>query len=105
MPDERYFSMPSADVGAEVRRKRALNCWPWVRSLTHWPEAMIHFARGSRMADHRHDDTVSPRPRAQDAETILSVVVGYSLDETCQHFPGARLRTHAKRGKGRSGTS
>jgi hypothetical protein len=34
--------MPSADVGAEVRRNRALNCWPWVRSLTHWPEAMIH---------------------------------------------------------------
>jgi hypothetical protein len=22
-------------------------------------------------------------------------VVGYSLDETCQHFPGVRLRTHA----------
>ena len=41
-PDERYFSMPSTEVGAEVRRNRALNCWPWVRSLTHWPEAMIH---------------------------------------------------------------
>ena len=23
--------------GAELRRKRALNCWPWVRSLTHSP--------------------------------------------------------------------
>jgi hypothetical protein len=32
-------------------------------------------------------------PRAQYAEAILSVVVGYSLDETCQHFPGVRLRT------------
>jgi hypothetical protein len=32
-------------------------------------------------------------PRAQHAETILSVVVGNSLDETCQHFPGLRLRT------------
>jgi hypothetical protein len=36
---------------------------------------------------------VSAHPRAQHAETILSVVVGYSLDETCQHFPGVRLRT------------
>ena len=34
--------MPSAEVGGEVRRKRALNCWPWVRSLTHSPEAVIH---------------------------------------------------------------
>jgi hypothetical protein len=42
MPDDRYFSMPSIEVGAEVRRKRALNCWPWVRSLTHSPVAVIH---------------------------------------------------------------
>src|SRR5262245_59301293 len=42
MPDERYFSMPSAEVGGEVRRNRALNCWPCVRSLTHSPDAVIH---------------------------------------------------------------
>src|SRR6516164_5800923 len=42
MPDEGYLSTPSADVGAEVRKNRALNCCPWVRSLTQWPEAMIH---------------------------------------------------------------
>src|SRR5262245_4884025 len=42
MPDERYFSMPSAEVGGEVRRNRALNCWPWVRSLIHSPDAVIH---------------------------------------------------------------
>src|SRR2546430_14095360 len=42
MPDERYFSMPSAEVGGEVFRNRALNCWPWVRSLTHSPDAVIH---------------------------------------------------------------
>ena len=28
--------------GSEVRRNLALNCWPWVRSLTHSPEAVIH---------------------------------------------------------------
>src|SRR5258708_26451458 len=42
MPEPRYFSMPSIDVGAEVFRNRALNCWPWVRSLTHSPDAVIH---------------------------------------------------------------
>jgi len=34
--------MPSAEVGGDVRRNRALNCWPWVRSLIHSPEAVIH---------------------------------------------------------------
>src|SRR4051812_17741705 len=42
MPEPRYFSMPSIDVGAEDFRNRALNCWPWVRSLTHSPDAVIH---------------------------------------------------------------
>ena len=45
------------------------------------------------MAHHRYDVTMSARPRAQHAETVLSVV--YALDETCQHFPGVRLRIHA----------
>src|SRR5678810_1090126 len=40
MPELRYFSMPSIDVGAEVFRNRALNCWPWMRSLIHSPEAV-----------------------------------------------------------------
>jgi hypothetical protein len=34
--------MPSAEVGGDVRRNRALNCWPWVRSLTRSPDAVIH---------------------------------------------------------------
>ena len=34
--------MPSAGVGDDVRRNRALNCWPWVQSLTHSPDAVIH---------------------------------------------------------------
>ncbi len=42
MPEERYFSMPSADDGGAVRTKRARNCWPWVRSLTHSPVAVTH---------------------------------------------------------------
>ena len=42
MPEPRYFSMPSTDEGAEALRKRARNCSPWVRSLVHSPEAVIH---------------------------------------------------------------
>src|SRR6202140_1457998 len=42
IPEPRYFSMPSMDVGAEVRMKRCLNCWPWVRWLPHSPDAVTH---------------------------------------------------------------
>src|SRR6266567_669665 len=42
MPEARYFSMPSTEVGAEVLRNLALNCWPWVRSFTQSPAAVIH---------------------------------------------------------------
>ena len=42
MPDDKYFSMPSAELGSEVRRNRALNCWTWVRSFIHSPVAVIH---------------------------------------------------------------
>src|ERR1700733_7961661 len=42
MPEPRYFSIPSIELGAEVLRNRALNCWPCVRSLVHSPEAVIH---------------------------------------------------------------
>ena len=34
--------LPSAELGSEVRRNRALNCWPCIRSLTHSPDAVIH---------------------------------------------------------------
>src|SRR4051794_15688963 len=42
MPDPRYISMPSVVVGAEVRMNRDLNWRPWVRSLTHSPDAVTH---------------------------------------------------------------
>jgi hypothetical protein len=49
----------------------------------------------SRMAHHRYDVTMAACPRAQNAEAVLSVVVGDSLDESGQNFPSVRLRTHA----------
>ena len=48
---------------------------------------------GSSVAHHRHHVTMAACPCAQYTETILSVVVGYALDEICQNFPGVRLLT------------
>ena len=73
--------------GAEVRRNRALNCWPWVRSLARGYDPFAG-ENGSSMTHDRHDVTMSANPRAQDAETILGIVVGYALDQSSQHFPG-----------------
>jgi hypothetical protein len=90
MPDERYFSMPSAEVGADVRRKRALNCWPWVRSLTHSPEAVIHSpaATARSVADHRQDIPMPAHLGAENAEAVLGIVVGDALDKARQNFLG-----------------
>jgi len=75
--------MPSAEVGGDVRRNRALNCWPWMRSFIHSPEAVIHSPaeNGCRMADHGHHITTPTRFGSQNAKAILSVVVGDSFDE------------------------
>ena len=35
-------AQPKRAIGAPHAIRRALNCWTWVRSLTHWPEAVIH---------------------------------------------------------------
>jgi hypothetical protein len=90
MPDERYFSMPSAESGSEVRRNRALNCCPWVRSLNHSPVAVIHSPAAivAAWADHGYKITMSACFGAQNAEAVLDIVVGDALDETGQHFLG-----------------
>lgn len=55
--------MPSAESGSEVRRNRALNCWPWVRSLIHSPEAVIH-SPAAMVAAWPTTVTMSRCPRA-----------------------------------------
>ena len=40
------------------------------------------------MANNGDDVTMSARPGAKNAKTILGVVVGYSLDEARQNFLG-----------------
>jgi hypothetical protein len=34
--------MPSSEIGSEVFKNFALNCWPWVRSLIQSPVAVTH---------------------------------------------------------------
>ena len=96
MPEERYFSMPSAEVGGDVRRNRALNCWPCVRSLTHSPDAVIHSpaAIACGMADNGYDITMSTRLGAQNAKAILGIMVRDALDEAGNNL----LRRFLRRG-------
>ena len=86
--------MPSAEVGADVRRKRALNCWPWVRSLTHSPEAVIDSTGGNGcgVPNHRHNIPVPAHLGAQNAKAVLGIVAGDALDKASQHFLGRRFR-------------
>src|SRR3954464_12439055 len=94
IPEPRYFSMPSVVVGAEVRMKRDLNCWPWVRSLTHSPDAVTHSPGDHRgVADGGDQFAVAPRLDAQDAKTVFGVVEGDALDKACQNLPGRRFQS------------
>jgi hypothetical protein len=73
--------------------------------LTEWQQASVLWEAYSNPAQSSarqslaqtsigfYDVTMAARPRAQHAETILGVIVGYSFDEARQHFPGVRLRT------------
>jgi hypothetical protein len=68
-------------LGGEVRRNRALNCWPWVRSLTHSPDADPLAGRnGCGVANHGHHVTMAAGFGAQNAKPILGVMVGYALN-------------------------
>src|SRR5262249_22251225 len=41
---------------------------------------------GCGIANHGQDVTIPTSPGAQNAKAVLGVVVGYSLDEACQHL-------------------
>jgi hypothetical protein len=59
--------------------KSALNCWPWVRSLNHSPEAVTCRDRG-RVADDGDEVAVAPRLYAQHAKAVLGIVERHPLD-------------------------
>ena len=82
--------MPSIDVGSEVFRNFALNCWPWVRSLIHSPDAVTHSPAEMIAACpiDRDQFAVAACLDPQNAEAVLVVVERDALDETRQHFLG-----------------
>jgi hypothetical protein len=87
--------MPSTDVGAEVLRNHALNCWPWVRSLI-LASGGDPLAGGDRCRVSHHRDKVALPARlgAQDAEAVLVIMIGDALDETGKNL----LRRFLRRG-------
>ena len=88
IPEARYFSMPSTELGAEVLRNWALNCWPWVRSLTQPPVAVIH-SPAEIVAAWPTSVTRSRWPRADpnDAKAVVNVLIGDPLDQPGEHLP------------------
>ena len=81
-----YLAVNASDP---LKRPDATAC-PWVRSLTHSPEAVIH-SPAAMLAAWPTTVTSSRCARAlalYDAKAIFSIVVGNSLDEAGQHFLG-----------------
>src|ERR1700737_416308 len=93
IPEPRYFSMPSMDVGADVRVKRL--------ELLAMGSVVDPFARRCDPlagGDHRgvagNGDQFAGAARldAQNAKAVFGVVEGDALDKACQNLPGRRFQ-------------
>src|SRR6516225_8814453 len=94
IPEPRYFSMPSIDVGAEVCMKRDLNCWPWVRSLTHSPDA-VTYSPAAITAAWPMTVINSRWPRALMRRTQKPFSALWKVTRStkaCQNLPGRRFQ-------------
>ncbi len=92
--------MPSTEVGAEVLRKPALNCWPWVRSFTQSPAAVIHSPAEIAAASNNGDQlTVATRLDPDDTIAVLRILVRDALNQPGKDLPigSFRLRLHEVR--------
>ena len=82
--------MPSAEVGGDVRRNRALNCLA-VGAVIH-PIARrrdpLTGRNGRGVSNYRHNIPMPAHLGAQNAESVLGIVVGDALDEARQNFLG-----------------
>jgi hypothetical protein len=84
MPEPRYFSMPSSVVGGAARRKAALNCRPWMRSVTQEPVAWTNSPARSGSTDDGDQLALAAHLDPEHAEAVLGVVVGDPLDQAGQ---------------------
>jgi hypothetical protein len=75
IPEPRYFSIPSIELGVEVLRNRALNCWPWaiVDPFAGCGDPLAGGDDGS-VADDGHQVAVPARLRPEHTEAVLGVV-------------------------------
>jgi hypothetical protein len=89
MPEARYFSMPSMDVGAEVLRNRGLKLLTMsavVRPITGGRDPLAGRNRGG-IADDRDEVAVASRLHPDDAKAVLGVLVGNALNQPSKHLP------------------
>ena len=75
--------MPSAEVGAEHRRKYALNCWPVGPVIDPLACGGDPFAGadGSGMTDHGDQVAMAAGLHPEHTEAVLDVVERHALDE------------------------
>ena len=80
--------MPSSVVGGVALRKAALNCRPWVRSLTQVPAGLDELAGADRgrVADHGDQVALAADLDPQHAEAVLGVVERHPLDQAGQRL-------------------
>ena len=79
IPEPRYFSIPSIELGAEVFRNRALN--------TGGGDPLTGRDR-RRVADDGHQVAMAACLRPENAEAILGIVEGDPLDEAGKNLLG-----------------
>jgi hypothetical protein len=81
IPEPRYFSTPSIELGVEVLRNRCLE-------LLAVGAIVDPFAGGDDggVADDGHQIAMSARLRPEHAETVLGVVESDPLDEARENF-------------------
>ena len=82
--------MPSIEVGAEVLQKPRLELLAVGAVVDPFARCGDPLAGGDHggMADDRHQIAMAARLRPQNAEAVLGVVEGDTLDEAREHFLG-----------------
>ena len=86
--------MPSAEVGGEVRRNRAIELLAVgavVDPLARRGDPLAR-ASGCGITDQRQNITMAARLRPKDAKPVLGIMVGYPLDMARENFLGRGLR-------------
>jgi hypothetical protein len=87
MPDERYFSMPSAESGAQKPRFELLTVGAVIDPFTGSRDPLAG-RDGCGVTNDGNHIPVAARLGAQDAKAIFNIVIGDALDQSRQHLMG-----------------